>query len=277
MSVVDLKIVRQTRFKIVGRIEIAALEKSPRQDAQPQLHLIQPGAMLGRKVQDMLMGRITQEGASLDPALQGLGSKGEITPRRDQATHVEAPVGIEVIDHPIVALHRGQLVDHVGQMGSPICTGARLAQIPDDLTRGDDERSEQGTRPMPDVLVLAFFRFPWGHGLGGIFALQNLHAGLFITANDHPVLLKAAQGVEIQSTQIVRFGLEVRVVAVEPIDTAVGFEVRLIQQTPDTRTTHRPGVPLRQGGDQVVETPARGGAMVADRFTGGHRHHVQTR
>jgi hypothetical protein len=59
-------------------------------------------------------------------------------------------------------------------MGRPICTGARLAQIPDDLTRGDDKRSEQGTCPMPDVLVLAFFRFSWGHGLGGILALQNL-------------------------------------------------------------------------------------------------------
>ena len=55
-----------------------------------------------------------------------------------------------------------------------------------------------------------------------------------------------------------RFGLEVWVVAVEPIDTPVGFEVRLIQKAPDTRPTHRPSAPLRQGGDQVVETPARG-------------------
>ena len=74
-----------------------------------------------------------------------------------------------------------------------------------------------------------------------------------------------------------RFGLEVRIVAVEPIDTPVGFEVRVIQQAPDTRTTHRPGVPLGQGRDQVVETPARGWAVVPRRFTGSHRHHIQTR
>ena len=139
MGVIDLQKVRQAGVKIVGRSVIAALEKPPRQDAKPQLHLIQPGAMLGRKVKDMLMGRITQESASLDPTLQGLGSKREITPRRDQATHVQAPVGIEVIDYPIVALHRGQLVDHVGQMGSPIRTGAGLAQLPHEVARRHHE------------------------------------------------------------------------------------------------------------------------------------------
>ena len=127
MGIVDFKRVSQAGGKIVGRIVIAALEKPPRQDTKPQRHLIQPGAMFGRKVKDRLMGRIAQESTSLDPALQGLGSKRELTPRRDQATHVQAPVGIEVIDHPIVALHRGQLVDNVGQMGGPIRTGAGLA------------------------------------------------------------------------------------------------------------------------------------------------------
>ena len=139
MGVIDLKIVGQAGIKIVDRIVIAALEKTPRQDAKPQLHLIQPGAMLGRKVKDMLMGRITQESAALDTALQGLGSTREITPRCDQATHVQAPVGIEIVDHPIIALHRGQLVSHVGQMGSPIRTGAGLAQIPHEVTRRHHE------------------------------------------------------------------------------------------------------------------------------------------
>jgi hypothetical protein len=86
MGVVDLKIVRQTRVKIVGRSVIATLEEPPGQDTQPQLHLIQPGAMLGGKVQDMLMGRITQEGASLSPALQGLRNKWQRTPRRRRQT-----------------------------------------------------------------------------------------------------------------------------------------------------------------------------------------------
>ena len=59
--------------------------------------------MFGGKVKDMFMSRITQEGASLDTALQGLGGKREITPRRDQAAEFQAPVRIEIIDHPVVA------------------------------------------------------------------------------------------------------------------------------------------------------------------------------
>src|SRR4029453_18578456 len=75
--------------------------------------------------------------------------------------------------------------------------------------------------------------------------------------------------------QMARFGLKVWVVAVEPIDTAMGFEVRLIQQTPDTGTTHRPEPSLMEGGDQVVKAPTRGGAVVRRGFMGGHRHHLQ--
>jgi hypothetical protein len=50
---------------------------------------------------------------------------------------------------------------------------------------------------MTDVLVLAFFRFAWRHGLRGVFALQNLHAGFFIAANDETALLKEPLGMEI--------------------------------------------------------------------------------
>lgn len=42
MGVVDLKIVFQARCKIVGRMEIAALEKPTGEDAKPQFHLVEP-------------------------------------------------------------------------------------------------------------------------------------------------------------------------------------------------------------------------------------------
>ena len=76
---------------------------------------------------------------------------------------------------------------------------------------------------------------------------------------------------------MLRFGLKVWVMAVEPIDTAMGFEVRLIQNTPDTRTTHGPEAPLMEGGDQVVKAPVRGRAVVRCGFPGSHRQHIQTR
>ena len=72
------------------------------------------------------------------------------------------------------------------------------------------------------------------------------------------------------------FGLTVRGVAVQPIDAAMGCEVRRLQPTPDTRTTQGPGVTLSQRSDQVVKTPAGGWAVVRGRCTGGHRPHLQT-
>ena len=38
-----------------------------------------------------------------------------MTPLGDKPANREAPVGIEIIDHPIVALHRGQLLHDVAR------------------------------------------------------------------------------------------------------------------------------------------------------------------
>ena len=197
MGVVDLKIGRQARFKIVGRIEITALEKTPRQDAKPQLNLVKPGAVFRGKVEHMRMGRVAQKGTPLDTAAQVLRHTGHVAPLGNQTADLQAPVGIEIVHHPVVALHSRELLDDSGQMRRKVLARARLAQIPDDLPRGDDKRGDQGTHPMPDVLVLAFFRFARRHGLRGVCALQYLHARLFIAANDHTPLLKEAKRVEI--------------------------------------------------------------------------------
>ena len=42
VGVVTFQIVTETRFKIVGRHEIAAFEKPTGQDTEPQFHLIEP-------------------------------------------------------------------------------------------------------------------------------------------------------------------------------------------------------------------------------------------
>src|SRR5262245_64931633 len=58
-GVVDLQIRQQARVNILRRSIRAALEEAPRQDAQPPLHLLAPGAMLGRNMQDRLRRWIT--------------------------------------------------------------------------------------------------------------------------------------------------------------------------------------------------------------------------
>lgn len=95
--------------------------------------------MLGREVEDMLMGRIGQERSSLYAAVQGFGERRDVTPWGDEPADLEAPGGLELIDHPIIALHRGQLVHDVGQMGGPIRTGTGLTEMPHALSRRDHE------------------------------------------------------------------------------------------------------------------------------------------
>ena len=95
--------------------------------------------MLRGKVEDMRVGRITQERAALHAALQGLRALGDVAPLGDEPADLQAPVGIEIIDHPIIALHRGQLLHDVPQMGGPIHTGAGLPEMPHKLARRDDE------------------------------------------------------------------------------------------------------------------------------------------
>lgn len=98
--------------------------------------------MLGCKVEDMLMGRIAQKRASLHAAVQGLGEGRDATPLGDKTTDLEAPVGIEIVDHPIVALHGGLLLPDIGQMSSPISTGTGLTEIPHEVARRNHERGQ---------------------------------------------------------------------------------------------------------------------------------------
>ena len=129
---------------------------------------------------------------------------------------------------------------------------------------------------MTDRLVLAFFRFARCQRLCGGLALQNLPPGLCSAADDYTARLKKTQGVDVEGTKVMCFGVKVGVVAVQPIDAALRFEVRLLQNPPDARTPQSARATLQQSGAQIVETPAGGWAVVRGRFTGGHRHHIQT-
>src|SRR5882762_6889722 len=99
---------------------------------------------------------------------------------------------------------------------------------------------------MADILVLAFFWLARLHGLGGIAALQNLHTRFFIGADDDASLLVEAQRMDIELTDIMRLGLEVWIVAVEPVDASMRLEVGLLQDTPDAGATHRQQLMLRE-------------------------------
>ena len=80
MGVVDVKIIHQTGCKVVRRTEVATFQKTTRQDAQPQLDLIEPRAMSGRKVKHMLMRWLTQEDSSFHTPAQLLLDDRDMAP-----------------------------------------------------------------------------------------------------------------------------------------------------------------------------------------------------
>jgi len=76
MGVRDLKRVTQTGCKVLGGTAVAPFQKTPRQDAQPQLHVVAPGAMCGRKVEPMLMARSAQDLRRCTPRRRSWATKG---------------------------------------------------------------------------------------------------------------------------------------------------------------------------------------------------------
>ena len=77
---------------------------------------------------------------------------------------------------------------------------------------------------------------------------------------------------DVQLADVLRLGVEVRIVAVEPIDTAMGFDVGRSQNTPDGRARHRfVGMAVDQLGREIVEAPLTGDAIMLAGFAGGQR------
>src|SRR5438105_15326490 len=102
----------------------------------------------------MPMGRIAQERPALHPATQGLGEGRDVTPLGHELADRQAPLGMEIVDHPIVTLHRGEWLHDLRQMGGPVCTGTSVAEIPEQLAGGDDKRGQQAAYPLANGLVL---------------------------------------------------------------------------------------------------------------------------
>ena len=125
----------------------------------------------------------------------------------------------------MVTVHFGEVIGGVAKMGDEIVTGSRRAQIPRHLSRRHGERREQSARAMTDVLILASPSFPRLGLLGRVFRMQNLHPRLLVAADDQFAVLVELGCVDIQLTDPLSFGVEIGIMAVEPVDTLVRLEV----------------------------------------------------
>ena len=145
--------------------------------------------MFGREMEHMLVTRIGQKGTSFGAGAQVSFAAGHTVQPSEEFADIQAPVGVQVVEDPMKTLLVGKAEGNMSQMGSEVDTGTGHAQIPHDLAGRNDERGHQRASTMTDVFMLAFLRFA---GLGryrGVFPLENLHAGFFVTADDQLAVL----------------------------------------------------------------------------------------
>ena len=126
---------------------------------------------------------------------------------------------------------------------------------------------------MANIRVLAFFWLARLHWRGGIAAWHNLPPRFFIGADDEASRLGEAQRMDIELTESLRLGLEVGIMAGEPVHTPMRLAVGLLQDTPDAGNSGRQ-VLLQERCDQVIKTPPGGGTMIRGRVPGRPRQHL---
>lgn len=150
----------EPRLEVDRGAEVPLGEEPPREGPEPELHLVQPAAVPGREVEHVPVGRVAQERPPLRAAALDLAVQGNVAPLGDQLADRQAPVGVEVVHDPMVALHVGESRGGMAEMGDEVLSGPRRAQVsrhlPGDGTivacagnGGLAQRGRLATRPLP--------------------------------------------------------------------------------------------------------------------------------
>ena len=232
--------------------------------------------MLGRTMAPLRLCGVAQEGPPLPPAVQGLGAEGESAPRSHEAADVQAPGRLEVIDHPVLAGHGGELPEDVGAMRRAVLTGACWAQMPPHLPSRHDQGGAPDTHPMADGLLRTFLGLARLSQWGGMWALEHLHARLLVHTDDPASLLGEAPGRHREGTDVTGLGVDRRRRAMEPGDAPMRWEVGLVEYPPEGGAAHRPGPGVvAEDCRHVSPAPSRRWAVVGRRGTRRERQDVE--
>jgi hypothetical protein len=216
MRLVYVKVIKQPRCNVIDRANISALEQTTRQPSKPPCHLMEPRPVLRGKRHHMRMGRIAQERPPRRSPPRRLGKQGESAPCGHEAAHLQAPVGMEMIDDPVRAWHGGEWPDDVGQRCGAVRTGACGAAMPPHRAGRHHTGGPHDPHPMADGLGLTCLRFPRLGRRRGIGALEHLPPRLCVDTADQASLLGEAQGVDRKLPEVPRRGLERRGMTLEP-------------------------------------------------------------
>ena len=256
--------------------EVATPDHPPRHHAEPYLHLVQPTPVLGREVDDVPVRRVRQERPPLRPPLELLRLELDPVQPREQPAHLQAPVRVEVIHHPMHPLHvrvaAAQPQHRVAEVRPEVLVGPAGRHVAVDLPRRGHEGGQQAARAMTDVLRFAQLGQPGLRRLARVLAFQGLDTGLLVGADDQLPLAVEHRGLEVQPAEVQRQRLELRVVGVHPRADLVRLEFGRGQDALDGAAAHVPVVGLvEDAARQVVQGPVRDrGAGVGG--LGGSQH-----
>ena len=280
MSVVAI-VGRQPRFdsffKCRSAGEVAALEEASTQDAEEQFHLVEPRTVDRCEVERVFVSGIAQEYPAFPTGLECFGDEGNPAAFGDPLADLQAPMRVEIVDHPVEAFQERELGGDMVEVPDPIDAGARRPQVPNDLTGGDAERCQQGAGAVANVLELALFDVTGAGGPRRVFALEDLHPGLLVAGKDQTALLVKAWGVEVQLANGFGLGVEVGIVTVEPVDAAMGFEIGLRQDAFDGAAAHVAVMGIAEDLEgEVVETPGGVGLLMVFGLATGECNDVES-
>src|SRR5208283_1608320 len=135
------------------------------------------------EMEHMLVGWVRQKGSPLFARLQDRRFERDVAQLSDDTADFQAPVGIEVIQHPVKALDLRELPGHVIQVCRKVHTGPSRSQVANEFTSRYDKRGDQSACPISDVVLLTSLGLAGHSRLCGVRTTQCLHPRLFITAN----------------------------------------------------------------------------------------------
>ena len=82
------------RFKFLRRSKVAAFEEAAGQRAEPQFYLVEPGAMLGRVMKNVLVFGVAQKGPALGQRKQVTLVEGHAVQARHEIADFQAAMGV---------------------------------------------------------------------------------------------------------------------------------------------------------------------------------------
>src|SRR5215831_9396708 len=170
----------QSAVKVLGARKTSTGQKATVQNTKKQLSLVEPRAVFGREMKDMAVAWITQEDAALHTFFELLRFKGHLAPPSHQAADVQTPVGVKVVQDPIIPFHAWQMLRSPLEMRDEIGGLPGGPDGPSDVARRHRQGVDEHPCAMADVLVFTPFAPARLGRFGGCFPLEHLHAGLFI-------------------------------------------------------------------------------------------------